>query len=79
MPLRLRPLAADERIAVAIPTKNRPSYLAALLASLVSQTVHNWLLVINDSSDPPVEEHAAIHDGNSHFRCSARSTDRAPQ
>jgi GT2 family glycosyltransferase len=62
MPLRLRPLAADERIAVAIPTKNRPSYLAALLASLISQTFDNWLLVINDSSDPPVEQHAAIQD-----------------
>ena len=62
MPLHLRPLAADERIAVAIPTKNRPSYLAALLASLVSQTFQNWLLVINDSSDTPVEQHAAIQD-----------------
>jgi len=62
MPVRLTPLAADERIAVAIPTKNRPSYLAALLASLVSQSFQNWLLVINDSSDTPIEEHAAIQD-----------------
>jgi hypothetical protein len=62
MPVRLTPLAADERIAVAIPTKNRPSYLAALLASLVSQSFQNWLLVINDSSDSPIEEHAAIQD-----------------
>src|SRR5262245_14327255 len=59
---RLRPLAADERVAVAIPTKNRPSYLAALLASLTCQTFDNWALVINDSSDSPVEHAAAIRD-----------------
>lgn len=58
----LRPLQRDQRIAVAIPTKNRPSYLAALLASLVHQTFGNWLLVVNDSSDVPVEEHAAVRD-----------------
>jgi GT2 family glycosyltransferase len=62
VPLHLKPLAADERIAVAIPTKNRPSYLAALLASLAYQTFEDWLLVINDSSDPPVTEHAVIRD-----------------
>ncbi len=62
MPPHLEPLATDERLAVAIPTKNRPSYLVALLASLVYQTFEDWLLVINDSSDPPVEEHAAIRD-----------------
>ncbi len=62
MPPRLRPLPRDERLAVAIPTKNRPSYLAALLASLVHQTCGNWLLVVNDSSDEPVEEDAAVRD-----------------
>jgi GT2 family glycosyltransferase len=59
---RLKPLTGNERIAVAIPTKNRPSYLAALLASLTCQTFEDWALVINDSSDSPVEKHATIHD-----------------
>src|SRR5215468_9142887 len=55
-------LEPDERIAVAIPTKNRPTYLSALLASLVEQSCQNWLLVINDSSDTPVQEQGAIRD-----------------
>jgi len=58
----LRALARNERIAVAIPTKNRPEYLAALLTSLADQTFSDWMLVINDSSDVPVEQHAAIRD-----------------
>jgi hypothetical protein len=62
MPPRLRLFRPDERIAIAIPTKNRPTYLSALLASLVEQTVQNWLLVINDSSQPPVQVQAAIRD-----------------
>jgi hypothetical protein len=49
-------------MAVAIPTKNRPEYLAALLTSLADQTFSDWMLVINDSSDVPVEQHAAIRD-----------------
>lgn len=56
----LRPLAVNERIAIAIPTKNRSAYLAALLASLCEQTFTNWLLVINDSSDVPVETDDAV-------------------
>src|SRR6185295_5433970 len=59
---QLKPLRPDERIAVAIPTKNRPTYLSALLASLVAQSFQNWELIINDSSDPPVQEQGAIRD-----------------
>ena len=62
MTAHLSPLPRDPHIAVAIPTKNRPSYLVALLASLAHQTFENWLLVINDQSDVPVEEHAAVCD-----------------
>src|SRR5215470_2153488 len=62
MPPHLRPLQLDERIAVAIPTKNRPTYLSALLASLVEQSFQNWMLIINDSSDPPIREQGAIRD-----------------
>ncbi len=62
MPPPLRPLQPDERIAVAIPTKNRPTYVAALLASLVEQSFQNWALVINDSSDAPVREQGAVRD-----------------
>jgi hypothetical protein len=59
---RLKPLQPHERIAVAIPTKNRPTYLCALLTSLVAQSFENWSLIINDSSDPPVQEQGAIRD-----------------
>src|SRR5262250_3339527 len=62
MPPLLRALQPDERIAVAIPTKNRPTYLSALLAALVVQSFQNWLLVINDSSEMPVQEQGAIRD-----------------
>jgi len=53
---QLRPVAPDERVAVTITTKNRPTYLAALLTSLSQQTYTNWQLVINDQSDMPVNE-----------------------
>jgi len=59
---QLKPLRPDERIAVAIPTKNRPTYLSALLASLVEQSFQNWVLIINDSSESPVQEQGAIRD-----------------
>ena len=36
-------------------TKNRPGYLAALLATLVNQTYQHWMLVLNDQSDSPVD------------------------
>src|SRR5215475_2083809 len=62
MPPHLRPLQPDEAIAVAIPTKNRPTYLSSLLASLVEQSFQNWLLIINDSSDSPVQEQGAIRE-----------------
>ena len=62
MPPQLRPLQPDEHIAVAIPTKNRPTYLSALLASLADQSFKNWSLIINDSSDSPVQEQGAIRD-----------------
>ncbi len=57
-----RPVRGDDPIAVAIATKNRPSYLAALLTSLSCQTRQNWTLVINDQSDPPVETDDAVRD-----------------
>ncbi len=53
---------ADERVAVAVPTKNRPQYLAALLAALSQQTYPRWMLVVNDQGDTPVGEHDVIHD-----------------
>ncbi|HYE75264.1 MAG TPA: glycosyltransferase [Blastocatellia bacterium] len=62
MSVRLRPLLKDEKIAVAIPTKNRHGYLTALLTSLANQTYKNWMLVVNDSSDSPVEEDNVIKD-----------------
>lgn len=58
----LRHIKKDERIAVAIPTKNRPSYLAVLLNSLLNQTYTNFMIVINDQSDSPVERDDAITD-----------------
>ncbi len=60
--LSLRPIRKDEKIAVAIPTKNRPSYLAVLLNSLLNQTYTNFMIVINDQSDSPVERDDAITD-----------------
>lgn len=58
----MRPIRPGETIAVAIATKNRPSYLASLLTSLSAQTYENWVLVINDQSDPPVERDDAVRD-----------------
>jgi len=57
---KLRPIKTDEKIAVAIPTKNRPSYLAILLTSLLNQTYTNFMIVINDQSDTQVEHDDAI-------------------
>jgi GT2 family glycosyltransferase len=60
--LRLRPIKTDEKIAVAIPTKNRPSYLAVLLTSLLNQTYTNFMIVINDQSNLPVARDDALTD-----------------
>lgn len=60
--VKLRPIKTDEKIAIAIPTKNRPSYLAVLLASLLNQTYTNFMIVINDQSDSPVERDDALRD-----------------
>lgn len=60
--IKFRPLRNDEKVAIAIPTKNRHSYLAVLLASLIPQTYTNWMMVINDDSDVPVEENDTIKD-----------------
>lgn len=60
--INLRPMKADEKIAVAIPTKNRHSYLAVLIASLLNQTYKNFMIVINDQSDSPVERDDTITD-----------------
>lgn len=58
--IKLRPIRPDEKIAVAIPTKNRPNYLAILLTSLLDQTYTNFMIVINDQSDTPVERDDAV-------------------
>jgi GT2 family glycosyltransferase len=42
--------------AVAVPTRDRPEYLARLLLSLSEQTRKDWILVVNDSSATPVEQ-----------------------
>lgn len=60
--LRLRHIKKDEKIAVAIPTKNRPSYLAVLLNSLLNQTYTNFMIVINDQSNSPVQRDDAVSD-----------------
>lgn len=62
MSMTLRPLMKNEKIALAIPTKNRHGYLTALLTSLANQTYQNWMLVINDSSDSPIEKDDVIKD-----------------
>lgn len=61
-PPPLRPLAPDEPLAVTIATKNRPTYLTALLTSLALQTHPRWSLVLNDQSDQPVTENDTVHD-----------------
>jgi GT2 family glycosyltransferase len=58
--IKLRPIKPDEKVAVAIPTKNRPNYLAILLTSLLNQTYTNFMIVINDQSDSPVERDDAV-------------------
>jgi GT2 family glycosyltransferase len=58
----LRPVKADEKIAVAIPTRNRASYLAVLMSSLLNQTYTDFMIVINDQSDSSVERDDAITD-----------------
>lgn len=60
--IKLRLIKRDEKIAIAIPTKNRPSYLVALLASLLNQTYTNFMIVINDQSDSPVERDDTLTD-----------------
>ena len=60
--IELKPIKQNEKIAVAIPTKNRHGYLVALLTSIIHQTYANWILVINDSSQPPVEENDTLKD-----------------
>lgn len=59
-PLKLP--ASNERVAVTIATKNRPAYLAALLASLAQQTYPHWMLILNDQSDVGVEETPVVRD-----------------
>jgi GT2 family glycosyltransferase len=51
----MRSLRDNERIAVAVPTRNRHAHLAVCLGAILQQTYTNWVLVINDSSDIPVE------------------------
>jgi len=58
----LRPLRSDEKIAIAVPTRDRPSYLAVLIACVLSQTHTNWMLLINDQSETPVERDHALSD-----------------
>lgn len=60
--IKPRPIKTGEKIAIAIPTKNRPSYLAVLIASLLNQTYPNFMIVINDQSDSPVEREDTITD-----------------
>ena len=60
--IELRPIRDNERVAIAIPTRDRHSYLSVLLASLAIQTYTNWMMVINDDSENPVEDHDTIRD-----------------
>jgi GT2 family glycosyltransferase len=60
--LKLKPIRNDEKIAIAVPTKNRHTYLAVLLTSLIQQTYTNWMVVINDQSEIPVEENHTLKD-----------------
>ena len=60
--IKLKPIKENERIAIAIPTKNRHNYLAVLLTSLIQQTYTNWMIVINDQSDLPIEEADTLKD-----------------
>lgn len=58
----LKLIQHNEKIAVTIPTKNRPSYLAVLLSSLLNQTYKNFMIVINDQSELPVQREDAVSD-----------------
>lgn len=58
----LPPIAAAEPVAITIATRDRPAYLAALVASLLNQTYPHWMLVLNDQSTVPVTEDEAIVD-----------------
>jgi len=60
--IELKPLRPDEKIAIAVPTRDRPSYLAVLVACILSQTYTNWMLLINDQSETPVERDHALSD-----------------
>ncbi len=51
----MRRITENERVAIAIPTRNRHAHLAVTLGALLRQGYANWMLVINDSSDVPVE------------------------
>lgn len=51
----MRPIAENERLAIAIPTRNRHAHLAVTIGGLLQQSYPNWMLVINDSSDVPIE------------------------
>ena len=51
----MRPIVENERLAIAIPTRNRHAHLAVTVGALLQQSYPNWMLVINDSSDVPVE------------------------
>jgi hypothetical protein len=54
--IELRPIRDNERVAVALPTRDRHSYLSVLPASLAAQTYTNWMTVINDDSESPVAQ-----------------------
>lgn len=60
--IELRALRPDEKIAIAVPTRDRPSYLAVLIACIISQTYTNWMLLINDQSDTPIDRDHALRD-----------------
>ena len=60
--IKLRPLSPDEKIAVAVPTRNRPAYLSILISCILNQTYTNWMLLINDQSDTPVDRDHALRD-----------------
>ena len=60
--ISLRPIKDNETIAIAIPTKNRHTYLSVLLTSIINQTYKHWMIVINDQSDIPIEENDTLKD-----------------
>ncbi|MBS2039151.1 glycosyltransferase [bacterium] len=58
----MRPPEPNEPVAITIPTKNRPGYLTALLASLAHQSYPHWMLVLNDQSESPCQTVNVIND-----------------